>query len=423
MYEDRVMFVVLASAILVIAAKDMLHQDMSSRSCGTWQDQYSKLHYRILKGEAPQRYLISVPPFTGLADKLVGIPGELMWAMLTNRAFQYIPRNGFPSWNEVFEVPRINITGPNDLPHEILDGPRRIDFNHYLDRNGYEGSRYEFHYNFNEYFPVCLRNNDSANTVILAQSDLNKFPPTYYNTRTLIVESNRGMTYRFFENPYHGDTLRSWGLTPENSFGCIMNYLFHIKKNGCDETCQSIMRKMKNAEASNVTIIGIQVRIGDNIMDGEDKTTLDRAAAHLRCAQDLADEILERSGCRSIFYMISDSIALLQAAKDHFGDRLLADTNTRPMNTAHCAHCHTDEHKLRLIHHTTNQVFLFARAHYHVVTTNSGFGMMGAWMSDRPIHGRVFRVTGNNPVCRGGESNFRDVVSDPRELAIGWSGI
>lgn len=397
------------------------HFAQAKGSCGNWR--YTELHRKILSGEAPQRYLVSIPPFTGLADKLVGIPGEMMWAMLTNRAFQYLPRHGFPAYDSVFDILNINITGPSDLPNEIQDGPGRIDFNHYLDRLGSPDKRHEINFDFNEYFPICLRNNDSANTIILTESDLTIYPPTYYNTKYLMVESNRGMTYRFFDNPHHADTLRSWGLTPENSFGCMMKYLFRIKESGCDEICQGIRKEMKAAGDNNVAVIGIQVRVGDASMDGEDKTTLERGAPHFKCAQDIADELYEKTGKKSIFYLISDSISLITAAKGHYGDRLLADNATRPMHTALCRDCHTKEHKTRLIQHTTNQVFLFSDADYHVVTTDSGFGMMAAWMNSEPITGRIFRVSGNEPVCRGGGGSYKHVITDPRELAKGWSGI
>ena len=95
------------------------------------------------------------------------------------------------------------------------------------------------------------------------------------------------------------------------------------------------------------------------------------------------------------------------------------------MNTAHCngnEQCSTKEKKIRLIQHTTNQAFMFSKAHYHVVSRFSGFGMMGAWMSRRPVQNRIFRVVSDsNPVCRAGK--FRDVDTDPRELASDWSGI
>ena len=393
----------------------------AENSCGTWQDKYSDLHQRILKGDAPQRYLISIPPHTGLADKLVGLPGELMWAMLTNRAFQYVPRHGFPPYDIVFDIPNINITGPSHWPLELLESPGRMDFNHWLDREGKTDKRHTFDFDFNEYFPVCLRNNDSANTIILTQSDLNKYPPMYYDTKNLIVESNRGMTYRFFENPYHSSTLRSWGLTPENSFGCIMSYLFRIKEDGCDDVCQKIRRDMEDASKNAVAVIGIQVRIGDQVMSGTDETKLERAEGHLRCAEDIASQLLVKHQQKSVFYFMSDSISLLNAVKAHYGDRVLLDNSTRPVHTSSYQTFRTKDHKIRLQQHTTNQVFIFSKADYHVVSTDSGFGMMGAWMNSSPIKDRVFRVTGKNTVCKG--DSYKDVVTDPRSLATGWSGI
>ncbi len=295
-----------------------------------------------------------------------------------------------------------------------------------LNRNNISGVRHKLDWNYNEYFAVCLRNNDSANDKILCKSDLKNYPPTYSTARTIIVETNRGFTYRMFDNPYHREKLRSYGLSPDNAFGCVMHYLFRLKPEGCDNACKAVAAGIRAAEANNVVVVGIQVRVGDSIMDGDDKTTIARARVHLNCARDISEDILNKTGRQTLFYMISDSISLLKAVKNEYGDKILVDIDTRPMNTANCngaSQCSTHDKKLKLIQHTTNQAFMFSRAHYHVVSRYSGFGMMGAWMSRRPVENRVFRVLSDKPntVCRVG--SIRDADTNPRELASDWSGI
>ena len=81
--------------------------------CGNWQSYYTALHKSILERKEPQRFLISTPPFTGLADKLVGIPTLLLWALITNRALLTVTNHNFPPWSDVFDFPHINITGPD----------------------------------------------------------------------------------------------------------------------------------------------------------------------------------------------------------------------------------------------------------------------------------------------------------------------
>lgn len=392
-------------------------------SCGTWQQKYTDLHRRILRGQAPQRYLISIPPSTGLADKLVGLPSQLIWAMLTDRAFQTVPLHGFPAYETLFDLPNIDISGPKLSPH-ITNSPSRVDFSHYLERKGKPGPELSFEFGFDKYFPICLRNNDSANEAILVKSDLKTYPPIYYDTGTLLVESNRGMSYRLFDNPFHGSTLRSLGLTPENAFGCTLCYLFHMKESTCDSTCRAIKYEMERASSNNSVVIGIQIRAGDAAMEGNDATSLRRGAAHFKCAQDLADQELKESGRQAIFYLMSDSISLLTQAKKRYGGQLLADVNTRPAHAARCTNCSTRNHRIFLIQHAMNQVFLFSKCHYHIVSADSGFGMIGAWMNVKPVEDRVFRIgpdVGTRTVCRKGF--YKGVVTDPKKLATSWSGI
>jgi hypothetical protein len=378
-----------------------------------------------MSGKAPQKFMVLVPPYTGLADKLVGVPSVFLWALLTHRAFQTVPNHNFPSWSELFAFPHINITGVTINNSKIINAPSDVDYNDYIIRNtGKSVGLNNIQMDFNEYFPVCLRNNDSANDAILLKSDLKHYPPTYFNARTIIVETNRGVSYRMFDNPFHRNKLLGMGLTAETAFGCVMRYLFSIRPDGCDAICRRIMQSMADANRNDIAVIGIQVRVGDQVMSGKDVASHDTAAPHMRCAQGIADHLMSTQGVKSIFYLMSDSFAVLHAVKAKYGDLVLADNETRPVHTAHCSgspDCSTTAGRLRLIHHSTNQVFLYSRANYHVVSRSSGFGMMGAWMNARPVKGRVFRIDGPNAQCIPG--HFRDVERDPRLLSMDWSGI
>jgi hypothetical protein len=60
--------------------------------CGSWPEKYARLHHDILSGVAPQRYTVmrSRQEFgNGLADRLATSVTIFMYAILTNRAFQY----------------------------------------------------------------------------------------------------------------------------------------------------------------------------------------------------------------------------------------------------------------------------------------------------------------------------------------------
>jgi hypothetical protein len=45
----------------------------------------------------------------------------------------------------------------------------------------------------------------------------------------VFISTNRGITGKLFDNPYHSKYLYSIGLRPEIMFGCAMNFLFRPK--------------------------------------------------------------------------------------------------------------------------------------------------------------------------------------------------
>jgi hypothetical protein len=45
----------------------------------------------------------------------------------------------------------------------------------------------------------------------------------------IFMKTNRGVTGKLFDNPYHSKQLYSMGLRPETIFGCALNFLFRPK--------------------------------------------------------------------------------------------------------------------------------------------------------------------------------------------------
>jgi hypothetical protein len=173
-------------------------------------------------------------------------------------------------------------------------------------------------------------------------------------------------------------------------------------------------------------VIGVQVRVGDGVMNNPtDSGTLEAAAGHFQCAKDIASDLKARGQTKSLVYLMSDSLALIRAARARYGDWILADSETKPVHVGTCGRggaCIALDKKLQIVPHTVHQAFLFSRAHYHVVSRMSGFGMIGAWMNiDRPIEHRVYRVNSTSARCKYGA--YHEVIINPFELAKGWSGI
>lgn len=389
----------------------LAHSSVAS-SCGRgWQEEYTKLHQDIISGRLPPRYLVSVAPPTGFADKLKALITELVWAMLSRRAFVALPAEDFPAWDKILEVKNINITAPAEfnIPFE--------QWRKWCKRRPDLTSR--------ERHALCWF--ESWGCDVLDFVNLTTLPPGNPEVPLLYTEMNRGFTYRFFGNSYHNKTLRSWGLTPENIFACSMQYLFNERPEICDNACQRIKRNISTAKASGHAIIGVHIRVGDEALSGnETKISLTSLRRFFQCAADISDDLMATNGTKSLIYLLSDSISLLNIAKDRYGDRIIVDTETRPVHVGACGvslgYCANNASKLNAVYQTVSQAFLFSLADYHVLPKHSGFGTIGAWMNTkRPILHNVYRVLKNSARCKLG--SYAWVETDPAKHASSWSGI
>jgi hypothetical protein len=184
---------------------------------------------------------------------------------------------------------------------------------------------------------------------------------------------------------------------------------------------------MLAAKGMGRAVIGVQVRVGDTVMDpGADTASMELARNHFKCALDIAGDLQAASKTPSVVFLLSDSFSLVHAAMKMYGDWVIADNDTKPVHVSNTCNkgmkCYTRDEKVHLVQQTMNRVILFSLADFHVVSQMSGFGMMGAWMNgQRPIEHRVYRVLDGNIRCS--YASYTSVIWKAGELAYGWSGI
>jgi hypothetical protein len=344
-----------------------------------------------------------------LADKLVAFPSLLLWAMLSKRALIAVEPYDFPAWGDIFDFPRINITAPSefnviyDRKQEWCNKPENV-------------RRDAKHLCWLAYTTNHLRQLESQNMTHFL-NDVNY----------IYVQSNRGVSYSMFSNPYHRQQLLAWGLTPETAFSCAMEYLFKEKSISCDATCQHLKNSVFSARQQGKAVIGVQVRVGDNVMKtGSDNTSLAIATNHFKCASDIARDIYASSGSQSVLYFLSDSLSLARNVLNFYGDSVIADSETKPVHVGSSCNrggkCYSKEDKALIVRQTVNRMILFSLTDYQVVAEHSGFGMMSAWMNRaRPIEHRIYRVLRGNINCSYGA--YKSVIWDKRSLSLGYSGI
>jgi hypothetical protein len=207
--------------------------------CGNWQAGYTKLHRDMRAGRIPPRWLISIAPPQGLADRLGGIITQFLFALLTNRAFVMASLKS--QLDYVYDSPNINTA----VPPELM--PTRALYN--LTFGGYPA-----HYDKNKLFGLYLNAGaikeqyyavEKLNRKIFLESNLSEVPEGYAHTERLFVMGNRGYSYRIHENRYHTQQLADLGLTPVTTFKCVYDYLFRLKPETCGECnglsiCQSV---------------------------------------------------------------------------------------------------------------------------------------------------------------------------------------
>lgn len=70
---------------------------------------------------------------------------------------------------------------------------------------------------------MYLANNNTLSDELFRSTDLRT---VYPDQSVIFTGSNRGRTYRLFDNPHHRRALASMGLRPETAFGCAFRFLF-----------------------------------------------------------------------------------------------------------------------------------------------------------------------------------------------------
>lgn len=158
------------------------------------------------------------------------------------------------------------------------------------------------------------------------------YPPGNEEVPYVIASSNRGQTYKLMLNPYHRQQLWSFGLTPETAYMCGFFYLCSPNR-----AVQDLYRPYWEAlSRPGILKIGIMVRVGDHVFKGSTQSDSDAAMAYVNGPGDLyfrcaaaVEKAFALPGQEVVWYLISDSVAVRQAAKSKFGAKVLTDQGTK----------------------------------------------------------------------------------------------
>jgi hypothetical protein len=174
--------------------------------------------------------------------------------------------------------------------------------------------------------------------------DITQWAASY---RTLHVEAARGMTWRLFDNPYVGPKLRALGVQRATAFACALDFLVDLQPEVKQRVAPMQRQLLLDGSHQQVLRIGIQIRTGDDTLRqthrsrslGDNDQLLTKYSAFFECAQEIT-QTRGSSYHKVVWYLVTDSVAIRQAAARRYGERIVTDQSLMP------AHIHDQSARL-----------------------------------------------------------------------------
>eukprot|EP00887_Chlorella_sp_A99_P003893 scaffold11.g3893.t1 len=383
--------------------------------CGHWQENYARLHADIRAGRRPPRYLVAVGVHSGLADNLVGMMSEFYFALLSHRAFLLTSWGPHPHMDWAFDAPRINWTTAAYGEDDPLILPLRRE----MPVPRYDSARI----NTSMYYPMYVQQDHWW-----LGRNLTAEPAGAAHVPYILMASNRGKTYRLFENPHHAPALRAMGLRPEHAFYCAFHFLFapsaptrelmaatqaaltgdpSALKIGIQARACALRGACASAASSQqpcvlalhcwprprpmfgVCCLPMQIRFNDTVLtkDMPGPALLHQKLHMFACAQEIEND------------------------RRTPGQKVLTDDRMRPAHLdceINGQKCDAESVKY-VLRSAVAEMLLFSLTDYQVITFGSGFGRAGAFLS--PHWRRIYTVEHAPRTCGRFEYDSLETVA------------
>eukprot|EP01041_Mallomonas_annulata_P002445 gene2445-4739_t len=383
------------------------------QECGIWQGNYSQLHQNILRHKSRQRYLISLAGKCGLADNLSGILSQFLFSIFTQRAFLRYAYGDLAYLEDVYLSPNINWTSPR-IPEKLF-GCMKPPYGPNKDKWCFNLQRRPPTWQSMRYYPMHLTRGQHE---MFRLANLGNEPAGHRDVEVVIFSGHRGRVWSTFSNRHHKQQLTDMGLRRETAVSCLFHFLFRLKDGVCGASCTALQNSLVHAGQQGVIRIGIQVRVGDDVFYNDSSTSLAAAQQHFRCAEQYSSSLSPTT--KFVYFLISDSKKLRMLSKEKYGDILLTDTQLPvPLHT-NCepfGNCSV-ENVRRALTGAAAELHLFSLADVHIVSSQSGFGLLGAMIKKSNKH-TIFSVDPLAPrqkACQVGHGDDMNVLTEE------WSG-
>ncbi|KAI8096348.1 uncharacterized protein BX664DRAFT_355719 [Halteromyces radiatus] len=278
--------------------------------CGNWQKKYQELHEqrleqleRLKAGDFESfshddkplyvSYLCKEVPTNsnrgcgGLADRMSGMISTFFYALITRRAYfaHWADENPIPL-EILFEQPHVNWTyDPNEMrslfnteDNELL-GYQQVD--------------------------TLNQKYDGLGTIMFPDGPSQDFNDLW-NASYVEIRSNRAYIIRTFDfSSRYPQEMKKIGLTKENAFGCLADFLFRPTIGA--RRYLNTYRELFSLKS--VLSIGIQIRTDDKALANpqHDDNTLEKWFYYFKCANELAMAKREPHHKRIVYFLVTDS--------------------------------------------------------------------------------------------------------------------
>ena len=337
-------------------------------NASSWAAAYSRHHAAMLSDASSPRFLVSVAALSGLADRLLAQLTHFYWAVLSGRALQLmewgtvarlgaalqprcvqwdVPRDAHPreAWYHLFNVPLCSTCLYNATT-------------------------------LNETWGTIPTSRSMSSIVRLYRdSNMALWPPELQDIPYVCTTGTGGRTHILWKNSHHLDELRNITLQ-ENAIKTAWDFLF-APSNATVNAMQPYTDLLDGA-----FVVAIHVRTGDSTLAHPEQTRpnleafSDATTAHFKCAEELSKNVEGRVR----WFLASDSLELRRAAKSKYGELLVTNIESKPRHISH--QVETDPFNERAMISSVADLLLLAKGQLHVLTGDSGYGRLGALLSN-----------------------------------------
>eukprot|EP00798_Chlamydomonas_sp_ICE-L_P020594 gene20594-27392_t len=324
--RSRVLFLLLcATAMYIHACVPMIQNPgpavRRSAARGHWVEDYALLHHKITTGKAKQRYAFmrSKNAFeNGLADRISSSLSILLYAILTDRAFQYDWEGDWPLWDF--------------LRSDHIDWQ-------------YNGA-------------------DLGNDTLLMDYVMDKGIPEYHSffweqdptkigegKHSVVWHSDHGIIWKAFENPLLRPKLDALGMHQETAFACLFDFLYR--------PTPDILQLLEDE---------LSPLLDPNVL----KKNPGLFRHYFECAKQIEDE-LAFPGQKVVWFTLTDMTELRPRLEAMYPSRVLVASDATIEHMVK-----STEKSLMGFKYAVGELWAFSLTDYHVITRKSGFGKVGA---------------------------------------------